>query len=277
MSNLFKKLTYIDLLRAGRLSQVIILGLVVANSLVSCTSTGSFEENTTDSLGMSKGLEGYVPAKTAVLPCRPWPNQARYPRLPLANLNKEATELLCNNFDKSVIESFTNQPYVKGYSPSFVSKTLESKEQSSLIENIGTTWSPTEETHLANLHLTNIRGPVDYYRSVVEPRPDWRAHLEELANSVKGVDAVLLPLLISATSQERDERGILVYERTASVVALLINTVSGELIWTGRRQASASRQYFKGQSEVELPDWQLVAKRLFVNSLWRDYPGRVES
>ena len=249
-----------------------IVGIAVASFLGGCTTTVPLKNNKTDSFGLTEGQKGYVPARTAVLPCHSWPESARYSGYPKTDLSDETTQRLCTDFDDVVVKSFTNQPYVRGYSPSFVLKILKAKNKLDLIGDIGAAW--TTQKDIQNLP---IRGPVDYYKLAVQPNVRWREQLQELANNVKGVDAVLLPLLISGRNSRRDERGVIVYERTASVLALLINTANGELIWTGGRKASASRQHFKGQSGGKFPDWQQVAERLFVNSLWRDYPGRIES
>src|SRR5690606_35959696 len=92
----------------------LLLCLSAGLGISGCTTTSQSHE-----FGMQPGHVGYVPARIAIVPCQDWPTGARFASLPLSNLKDIERAALCESFNQFVIEGFTGQPYMRGYSPSY--------------------------------------------------------------------------------------------------------------------------------------------------------------
>jgi hypothetical protein len=221
--------------------------------------------------GVQPDSLGYVPAAIAILPCRPWPPGARFLELPLSSAKDQEIEALCAGLDAFVVKGFTDQPYMRGYSPKAVLRDLEKAGKSALLQSLSDTWRHNETSCL------DCPSAPAYYQASLARRPEWQAWLTQLSESVRNVDAVLLPFVTFAYDKRYEDRGVDVAERAAGVTLLLVDTGRGQLIWAGGREASAPAKRLgrAGQAEaLASPPWSQVTERLFTEDVWRDFPGR---
>lgn len=214
----------------------------------------------------------HVPARTAVLPCTRWPQQARYANLSLSNATSDEFKKLCERFDSFVLEGFKDQPYMRGFSPQSVQNLLNQVNQSQSIDEIANLWSH-EKSDCAACSI-----PPAYYQTSIAPRASWRQWLKEFSKHVRNADALLLPFVTHAFHDTLNDRGLLIARRVAGVTLLLVDTDSGDLIWAGGRIAQATEQQLvgsKSDSPLSLPPWNQVTNRLLVDDIWKDFPGRI--
>lgn len=221
--------------------------------------------------GIQAEHQSYVPARTAILPCRVWPEGARYKKLPLTSAKDQEIQALCAAVDEYVLDAFDNQPYMKGFTPKFVQKQLEAAGKAQAAQNLATLWA-----HQAGDCADCLTPPAFYDRSIPQ-RTAWLDWLHGISTSVRNADAVLLPFVTFAYDKRYDDRGLDVHERAAGVVLLLVDTAKGELLWAGGREAQVPAKRLRSANvtgELLPPDWQLVKERLLSEDLWREYPGR---
>jgi hypothetical protein len=219
--------------------------------------------------GVAPGAAGFVPARTAILPCHPWPSGARFKTLPLTSLNDAGVQELCTKLDAYVVASFDNQPYMKAFSPKFVVKALETAH----VEN--------DATAIARLFARDgdkgqdATSPPAYYAASPAERPEWTAWVANAASAAKNADALLMPFVLYGDERRYDDRGLIVAERQAGVALLLVATATGKLIWSGGREAAVpTKRLGRAAEPPPMPAWDLVLERLLTEDLWRDYPGR---
>ena len=221
--------------------------------------------------GIQPDHAAYVPARIAVLPCRPWPVGARFPDLPLTRPDDPAIPALCAKADEFVLAGFNQQPYMKGFSPKSVLKALSDAKQPNLLSRLDAIWA-----HDGGDCQDCTSAPGFYVASRAQ-RQNWLLWLSELARSARNVDAILIPFVTYAQERSYLDRGLRVAERRAAVVLLLIDTNNGQLLWAGGRDGTAQSKVLpsgKGPGEPPLPPWSEVEPRLFTEDLWREFPGR---
>jgi len=244
----------------------LLLCLLAALPLAGCiTASGQA------SYGVQSEHTGYVPARIAIFPCRRWPARASYQDLPLSNVQDTAVTELCQEFDTFVVDGFSAQPFMKGYSPKYVEKALGQAESAAFTADLDRTWRREAGD------CRDCRTPPAYYKAQVAARPAWRRRLDDVSNHVHGADAVLLPFVTYTTERHYDDRGVAVTERAAGVALLLIDTDTGDLIWAGGREAAVPSKRFVAGDVTNSPPpplWSAVADRLLVEDLWREFPGR---
>lgn len=256
-------------LKLGGLVRYPLVLLVIELSLQACVSSTPFV-----SFGVASVHAGYVPARTAVLPCRLWPESARFESLPLSNMPPSELQKICQSFDEFVLKGFEDQPYMRGYSPAAVQKLLSATESfSNNLTKIDSLWR-----HITS-DCAKCRNAPSFYTHSIAERTDWRLWLVDLSNGVRFADAVLMPFITFGTQYRYDDRGIATAKRAVGSVLLLIETSTGDLIWSSGREASALNQSLAVNhqlKEIEYPDWEQVYERAFQNDLWTDFPGRQE-
>lgn len=220
---------------------------------------------------MQPGHLGYVPARIAILPCQAWPNPSRYQSLPLTNTTKEVQDSICKAFNDYVLKGFSAQPYMRGYSPNGVQKALAASEESISTDELTSSW-----THLA-ADCNQCDDFISFYRQSIEPRENWIAFLSKFSKAVHNSDAILLPLLMHSYERKRNDRGLLIAERSAGVAMMLIDTTTGNLLWAGARNALVPNKVLEDRTSLQnisFPDWQSSYDRLFIEDLWASFPGR---
>ncbi len=223
--------------------------------------------------GVVKEHAAYVPARMAVLPCRFWPSSARFERLPLSNMNTEDLAKVCQKFDEFVLKGFEDQPYMRGYSPTAVSNLLSEQGMDDHVNKIDALWR-----HVASDCL-GCSNAASYYVYSIAERTDWRLWLADLSKGVRFADAVLIPFVLYGSEFRYDDRGIATAKRAIGSALFLIETTSGELIWSAAREASAMNQSLAVNhqlKEIIFPDWPQVYERAFQGDLWADFPGKQE-
>jgi hypothetical protein len=208
-----------------------------------------------------------IPARIAVLPCRPWPQGARFVGQPELKLPPEDVKVLCDKFDQFVLEGFDGQPYMRGISPRVVLKLLEQNQQPNPLTRIDELWFRPGQA------CESCQHPATYYRDVIAPRPDWRAWLTNFSRNASQSDAILLPLIVSADKGTKNDRGLIFNFRQAALALLLIDTNNGELIWIGGREAETRLPKEKDAPD-QLPDIDDFHRNLFIPDLWLEFPGR---
>lgn len=221
--------------------------------------------------GVQPGLAGFVPARIAIAPCRPWPAPARFPALPLTSVADADLSARCAAVDAAVLKAFDGQPFMRGFSPKFVTGSLANAGAPQLLDQLAGLWRREAND------CEDCKSVAAYYTSSLAPRAPYRAWLGDLSRNVRNADAVLLPFVTFAFERRYDDRGLLVAERAFGVSLLLVGTDRGELIWAGTRSAVAPTKRLAARGEADalvLPAWTAVEERVFTEELWRDFPGR---
>jgi hypothetical protein len=221
--------------------------------------------------GIQPEHQSCVPARTLILPCRAWPDGARYKSLPLTSAKDQEIAALCAAVDQYVLDAFNNQPYMKGFTPKFVQKQLDAAGKGGLIAGLAGEWA-----HQAG-DCADCATPPGYYQASLPKRTAWLEWLSTISETVRNADAVLLPFVTFAYDKRYDDRGLDVHERAAGVVLLLVDTAKGELLWAGGREAQVPAKRLRSANvttELAPPDWRVVQERLLSDDLWREYPGR---
>ena len=223
-----------------------------------------------DEYGIQEQAIAFIPARIAVLPCQPWPRGLSYKGLPLSNTGDEKAKELCSKIDDFVVEGFSGQPYMRGISPSIVTKLLKQSENMDLLTSMNKILLSENGTK-----CSNCTSPIAYYKKAIAPQEDWRLWLNSFSRSVANADAILLPFLIFSYEGRANDRGLETAYRQAGILLFLIDTNSAKLIWSGGRQAEIKNQ---GKPyEVKTPDtpsWKALEERLFISDVWQEFPGR---
>ncbi|MCX6119297.1 MAG: hypothetical protein NT027_17295 [Proteobacteria bacterium] len=238
-------------------------------TVLSCASTD--KENRP--YGIQPSKIGYIPARMGVAPCLPWPAKlTKIKGMPLGNLSAQDTSLLCQDFDAFIASSFDNQPFMKGLSTKFVEKLMVSANmKSSIAESISEKWQhqSTDCNQCSTLS--------SFYIESIAHRKDWQIWLAQFSAATKGADAILIPLILHYSKENVDDRGMTVAKRFASAALLLVDTSSGELIWSGGRDAEVVNKTYgedpKAKS-LDPPNQEELRKRLFTDVIWLAFPGR---
>ena len=224
--------------------------------------------------GVQPERASLVPARIAIIPCRPWPAASRFSALPLTSQKEADVNTLCAQYDTFVTEGFKAQPYMRGLSPKLITKVIETEKKPSLIEDGFKLW-----TSSLSSACMNCKTAAGYYSSSIAALPDWRKWLAEFGGVAKGADAILIPFFMYAYEDLLDDRGLIEKKRAAGVSLLLVETSTGALIWAGNQEAVATTKEFSTSSsakELAFAPWERVMQRLLVNNIWRDFPGRQE-
>ncbi len=239
--------------------------------LLICLSTAACVTPKEARYGVQDDQLAKVPARIAVLPCRLWPQDARYVGLDKTQIGDAEIQALCQQVDSYVLKGFEGQPYMRGLSPRVVKALLEKNPQEAQLSQLDQLWFQTGQTCEACKH------PASYYREAIALRPDWRTWLSQLSRSAKNSDAVLMPMILQLKSQGLDDRGLAYAQRRAAIVLLLIDSNNGSLIWMGGREGETRRPLAHYQVSPALEafaPWDELWGQLFVQDLWREFPGR---
>lgn len=240
----------------------ILLSLVV---LSSCAT----EKGT--QFGVQPDQLAHVPAMSAILPCRIWPQTALFPKLSATDLPAAESAAVCAAFEKFILEGFTDQPYMRGLSPNVVQQLLKKKGKEGTLAELDSHWARSGKA------CSSCQNAPDYYSKVVAPDTAWRQWLNSFSRTAADADSLLIPFVSEAKMGVINDRGLFYAIRSASVVLLLVDSNNGDLIWAGRNQAESRiplPERPADESKVQLPAWEDVFKRLFQNDIWLDFPGR---
>ena len=178
---------------------------------------------------------------------------------------------MCNAFDEYIVDSFTDQPYINGFSPAAVKQMLAKKNQVHLLDQIKDLWSINYDKKSCPL----CQDPAVFYKTILKNNTQWLLGLSNLAKASEYSDAILIPLIYSAQNLQFDDRGLLVSQRKLTTILFMVDVSNGALIWFNQRTATKSHKILK-EKEISYPDfpaWQLVYDQAFVKSFWQKFPG----
>jgi hypothetical protein len=243
-----------------------LVGLLLS-CVAGCVTTGTEEP----SYGVQSGHEGFVPARIAIMPCQKWPVGTQLKQRANVNVASDPIPEICERFDREVLAGFERQPYMKGFSPKFVRKALESSSQKDALLALPKLWT------LGGAGCTEAHTPVACYSRSVSQVPAWNAWLATVSNATRHADAVLLPLVTEAREEHLNIRGLDMAERSLSLELFLVSTNRGELLWAGGRTVRDSTKRLAGEKPLEsltYPAWDQILSLVFNATLWRDFPGR---
>ena len=223
--------------------------------------------------GITPGRAGYVPARMALANCILWPDRAaKLKDMPLSNAPMAEMSELCTAFDTFVAQGFENQPFMKGLSPKFVEKMYAASGATAKFSDvIALQWQ------FRSTDCAICRSVQTFYNASIAPRKEWAVWLSEFAKATKGADALLLPMVVYSATSKGDDRGVINARRAASIALLLVDTNTGELIWSGGREAEISNKVFADDPRVKTmlpPPQEDLKKHLFTDAVWLGFPGR---
>ncbi len=244
-----------------------LINAVVAIVLqIGCTTT---KED--GGLGMQEAHVGFVPARISILPCTTWPEGSRFKTKPLSNAKAETFKQLCAAFDKYVLEGFGSQPFMKGFSPTFVQKSFATASKPDHLTTLPTL---LDRTPSDCMECENI---ASFYRRSIANRTPMQLWLSDTSRMTKNSDAILLPTILYAWERRYNDRGVLVLERSTSAALLLISTANGDLIWAQSRAAVVPVRVLESNLNNQTPtppEWSTVSGQIFTEHIWADFPGR---
>lgn len=248
-----------------RTISLLLLSFVAVQFLSACVSSepGNY--------GVQANHLAHIPARIAVTPCRKWPQGALYAGQKKIEVSDTEVAALCTHFDAYVLQGFDGQPYMRGLSPSVVSKLLARTPQGAQLEQLEELWFRPSQV------CEGCRNPTSYYKEVVASRVDWRQWLSSISRETTSSDAILIPFLSEAQGDVINDRGIFYASRHAEIVMILIDTNNGELIWSGGKKADIRiplENKPEDEKTVQLPSWEELKKRIFVPEIWSEFPGR---
>lgn len=223
--------------------------------------------------GLAADKVGYVPARIAVMSCRVWPVAARYKKLAPAPTDQGAAAAICGEFDKFILASFRDQPYMKGFTPSAVGKLLASSaDNAQMIDQFDSLW------HYQSGDCHDCDRSSSFYYHSIRPRSEWVTWLNQFSRATRNSDAILLPFILYADQTKANDRGMLKSVVSAAVGMLLVDTNNGAIIWSNERQsefAASALTDRSGTNYPAFPQWSDLTQRLLSESLWQEFPGRL--
>src|SRR5690606_35481665 len=113
---------------------------------------------------------------------------------------------------------FTNQPYMRGYSPKSVTTLIADAYEGDFLGQLSELWK-----HKSSDCGNCINSPT-FYVSSIRDRPDWRLWVDKVSKAVRNADAILVPFVLYAHETRYVDRGILVAKRSLGVSLFLIST-----------------------------------------------------
>ena len=243
------------------------LAPTLASMLVFCTAAClPFYKNSPD--GLQEDFASHVPARTAVLPCQTWRN---------IKISAEDRKILCDKFDEAVMDGFRAQPYMRGFSPKVVDKLLDqAKWPTAISEGFEVILGSTKKMACSTNEKPMCASVAGLYAATLENSAAWQMWLAKFSDAQKHADAILVPILVSATDKRGDDRGLIALSRSVNFSLWLIDTSTGKLIWTRSKAGTETLRALPERSaNLRAPEWAEPLKRALTQDFWRDYPGRL--
>jgi hypothetical protein len=221
--------------------------------------------------GVQAGHEGFVPARIAILPCHLWPASSPFATYVAPTVPPPTLEAICDRFDREILAGFERQPYMKGYTPRFVKKSLEAAGLGDHLSKLPNLWNPPAPG------CTKAPSATACYRSQIASLPTWGLWLGQLSEATRNADALIIPTITNIKEERVSDRGLQVAARSVTVELLLVDANRGQLLWTGGGIGRQAKKRLAGQGPLEglpYPDWEEILSLVFTANLWRDFPGR---
>ena len=217
--------------------------------------------------GIQPGVESYVPARIAVAPCQPWPSLADYKERGSVALKADELQELCHSFDEYVLKGFANQPYLHGYTPKVIAEMLKKSDHPDLMSQWDEHWQPQQKCEACS-------NSVAFYHTEMAVKISWQQWLNDLSKFTRHCDALLLPLILTATAEQQNDRGLRKSEKELALALFLIDTNNGKLIWAQSRNSGIHNESLQGDFPP-FPPWSSLSERLLTEALWKEFPGRL--
>ncbi len=253
-------------LRNIRAALLVALAGLAPFALMPVASCVPMYQKTSD--GLQQEFTSHIPARTAVLPCQTW----RY-----VELTPTDRKILCDRMDESVMDGFRAQPYMRGFSPKVVDKLLDqAKWPTAVSEGFGIILEATSKPRCITRDKPMCAGPAALYAESLGANAAWQMWLARFSDVQKHADAVLIPILVSATDDRGNDRGLIALSRSVHFSMWLVDTTTGKLIWTRSKSGiETARALPERSANLKAPEWSEPLKRALTQDFWRDYPGRL--
>jgi hypothetical protein len=206
-----------------------------------------------------------APANIAVLPCLVWPTKHGFSTSGTAVFDTGQMAQACKLFDSFILTSFSGQPFMKGKTPRLVQKALETAGKPGLLGEL-------PGLIAGNRNCEDCEGPLSFYRTVLYQDKFFMGWLTEFKKASPSSDAILIPIVFDHLELRDQDRGLDRALRSSKVSILLIRTYNASIQWYGTRHGFTS-SVFGSPSEFKWPEWTLVYEQVFIDSLWKDFPG----
>ena len=221
--------------------------------------------------GIKKTALGDIPARIAVLPATYFSPKGKK----IGSLPKKTALKKLKLIDKYIIRSFKNQAYMRGYSPKAVKEKLSSKDSLVTLGEAMSFWN----TNNQEPKCYDCKDPVTYYETVLQNNKEWILCLNKISRTLNYSDTVLIPLIHDGFAEQKNSRGVLTSQRTASFSLILLDTNNAQIIWSGGTHSTKTHQIIPHNNLNKnkyppYPEWDIVINDLMNENLWRDFPGR---
>ncbi len=155
--------------------------LITASIACGCVSSAPPQPE----IGLREDYKAFIPAKIIVFPCQNW--QVFDP--PTAAKLGEASKKTCEEFDRFMLQSFSNQPYMNGFPPSTIKRIAETENDPKVLDWLSLWREASIATSKSNL--------IDYYVSSMSTQNKWLLWLARNSKLTQYTDGVLLPIIES--------------------------------------------------------------------------------
>lgn len=239
--------------------KIVILRLAVPFFLASCSSLYS------ESFHATSAEDLLAPANIAVLPCLSWPTKHAFANSGPVVYDRAQMEKACKLFDTFILNSFNGQPFMKGKTPRLIQKALETAGKPDLMAQLPRLMegsSPCED----------CQGPLSYFRTTLFQDKGFQNWMIEFKKASSRSDALLLPIIFDHLEVKDQDRGLDRALRSTKISLLLIRTYNDSIQWYSSRLGQTS-SVFSSPAEFKWPEWSLVYEQVFIDSLWKDFPG----
>ena len=232
--------------------------------LIICTFScvNAFEERT----GTMSAEDQIAPANIAVMPCIVWPSKHSFDREPLVSFDPSQAKLRCDSFNSVVLTSFSGQPFMKGMTPNFVQKALDAR-------GAGHHLAELQEIIDNSPNCQSCEGPLSFYKTLLLNDKQFRRWANTLKSILPSADALLFPVVFDVLEIRDQDRGFPRIIRSAKASLILIKSYNLEIQWYSSRRGISSVVSNSG-TEGGPPDWNGVFSQIFIDTLWKDFPGR---
>ena len=215
--------------------------------------------------GLRPEYQGFIPASIAVWSCQVWPS-LQHDRF---DLGTKPTEMnLCESIDRFVIESFHEQPLVRGHSPQAIKEMMKSKRSTIQPEDLSS-WDLMFKT----MNPSGLKA-APFYRRHLEHHAPWQEWLRAFSNASDYSDAILIPFITSQSFHNIKDRGLNLSRYSLGFTLFLIDTNTGHLIWTrhNHRLILQPPSVEAGQKLI----WDSLKQSILRENIWQDFPGRLQ-
>lgn len=219
-----------------------------------------------DRMGVLNNEDLLAPANISVVSCLVWPRDHEFEKIPNAVLDNEESKKACKSFDEFIIASFSGQPFMKGKTPRLVQKELAASGKSQLIASLN-------DILVSSPPCKKCKGVQAFYENSLSGNPDFMKWVEEFKKAVPSSDSLLIPVISGHSEWTDDDRALPRKQRKAKASLLLIRTSNRTTQWFGARVGYRAKVFSPSEPQIA-PDWSLVYEQIFIDSLWKDFPGR---